>query len=66
MTEDAAFKGLDARKLAQLSDGRISLRTVYRFLSNQVQTVTTATELARLIGRPVGRYVLRASEEIPA
>lgn len=66
MAEDAASKGFDAKKLAKLSDGRLSLRTIYRFLSNEVQTVTTANELARIIGRPVSRYVVRSEERVPA
>lgn len=63
MLEDAATKGLDPKSLARKSRG-ISLRTVYRFLSNQVQTTATAKELARVIGRPVGRYVIRSQRAV--
>jgi len=63
MLEDAASKGMDPKALARKCEG-ISLRTIYRFLSNQVQTTHTANELARVIGRPVGRYVIRSREAL--
>jgi hypothetical protein len=66
MAEDAAVKGLDAKDLAARSGGELSLRTVYRFLSNDVQTPRTARILARLIGRPVGRYVIRSGSRAVA
>lgn len=68
MLEDAAAKSLDAKKLAALTKGkdRLSLRTVYRFLSGNVQTANTARVLAAVIGRPVARYIIRSRSEAVA
>lgn len=65
MLEDAASKGLDPKKLAAATKGkdRLSLRTVYRFLSNEVQTPNTARILAAVIGRSVARYIVRSRQE---
>lgn len=61
MAEDAASKGWGPRELASLANGALSQRTVYRFLSNEVQTVATATVLAGLLDKPVERYIVRSS-----
>jgi hypothetical protein len=66
MTEDAAAKGLEPKDLARLARGRLSLRTVYRFLSNEVQTGRTAKELAKIVNRPVSRYVIRTASQAVA
>lgn len=66
MTEDAASKGLDARALAAKVSGKLSMRTVYRFLSNEVQSSATAVLLADAIGYDVGRYVIRSRSEAAA
>lgn len=70
LLEDAAAKGLDAKALAQKTTGknRLSLRTVYRFLSGEVQTSRTANILASVIGKPVSRYIVRTPqpESVPA
>lgn len=64
MAEDAAAKKLDAKKLALKT--RLGLRTVYRFLSGEVQTQTTANALAKAIGQDVARYVIRTRREAMA
>lgn len=61
MAEDAAAQGLGARELADKTRGKVSERTVYRFLSGEVQTVETAKILARVLGRRVARYIVRAA-----
>jgi len=64
MTEDAAAKGWGPRELARKTKPAIHQRTVYRFLANDVQTVPTATALAKALGQPVERYILRAREAV--
>lgn len=64
MAEDAAGKGWGPQELAAQTIGQVSQRTVYRFLSNEVQTVTTAKALAAALGRPVSRYLLRESRKV--
>lgn len=64
LLEDAAAKGLEPKDLADKSKGKLSLRTVYRFLSNEVQTGRTARILASIVGRPVGRYLVRSSRRL--
>lgn len=59
MAEDVAEKGWEPRDLARRAKG-ISLRTVYRFLSGEVQTAHTAKELARVIEQPISRYLIRS------
>ncbi len=59
MTRDAAGKGWGPQQLADATPG-ISQRTVYRFLSNEVQTVTTAKALAKALGYSVRRYLISA------
>lgn len=66
MAEDAASDGLGAKELAGLTQGKLSQRTVYRFLANEVQTNRTATILADVLKRPVGRYVIRSRESAVA
>lgn len=68
MLEDAAAKNLDPKQLASRAKGkdRLSLRTVYRFLSGEVQTQNTARILARIIGRPVSRYIVRSPSQSEA
>lgn len=61
MAEDAAVKGLEPKDLAVRSRGQLALKTVYRFLGNEVQTGRTAKILAHIIGRPVSRYVIRTA-----
>lgn len=60
LMEDAAAAGLDAKALADRANGALTLRTIYRFLSGEVQTVQTANVLAAVLGQPVGRYVARS------
>ena len=52
------MKGLDLDDLARKS-GKSS-RTVYRFISGDVQTPETATKLAAALGNRVSRYLIRA------
>lgn len=59
LAEDAAEKGWEPRDLARKARG-LSERTVYRFLSGEVQTPHTAKELARVVGQPISRYLIRA------
>jgi hypothetical protein len=52
MTEDVAAKGWTPQELARRTNGEVHKRAVYRFLSNQVQTVTTATVSAKSWAAP--------------
>lgn len=60
MTEDAASMNLGPQQLADLTNGQVAKRTVYRFLSNQVQTRRTAGILASVLCQDVARYVIRS------
>lgn len=62
MAEDAASVGLGPRELADKTRGKLSQRTVYRFLANEVQTNRTAKILAGVLKRSVGRYVIRSRQ----
>lgn len=66
MAEDAAAKGLGPQELADKTLGKLSQRTVYRFLSNEVQTNRTARVLAGVLGRNVARYVIRSRSQAVA
>jgi hypothetical protein len=63
MAEDAAAKGLEPRDLVNTLRGHVSQRTIYRFLSNDVQSGRTAKLLAEAIGHDVSRYVIRSRSE---
>lgn len=56
--EDAVAKGLDIPALVQRS-GK-SQRTVYRFITGDIQSTDTAQALARAIGYSVSRYLIRS------
>lgn len=58
MTEDAAVKGWGPQELAAQLRGVVSQRTVYRFLSNEVQTVATARAIASVLGYSIRRYLI--------
>lgn len=61
MAEDAAVKGWGPQELAAKTRGKLSQRTVYRFLSNEVQTTRTAKILASVLGYSIRRYLISAS-----
>lgn len=58
--EDAVAKSLDIAGLVERS-GR-SQRTVYRFITGELQTAETAKALAKAVGYSVSRYLIRTSE----
>jgi len=60
LARDMAGKPWDVQELAQKA--RLSQRTVYRFINNEVQTLSTARALAKALGFSTRRYLL-ASEE---
>lgn len=61
MAEDMAAKGWDVKDLAGKTKD-VSLRTTYRFLTGELQTIRTAKALAEALGRSLGRYLVRSSE----
>lgn len=59
LAEDIALKGWTMRDTAKASG--VCDMTVARFLRGEFQTARTMTLLARALGRPAGRYLIRAS-----
>ncbi|MEZ5421010.1 MAG: helix-turn-helix domain-containing protein [Vicinamibacterales bacterium] len=56
--EDAVAKGVDIAQLVDRS-GK-SQRTVYRFITGELQTAETAQALSRALGYSVSRYLIRS------
>lgn len=54
---DMAAKPWDVDELAKRA--KLSGRTVYRFINNEVQTLTSAKALARALGYSVKRYLIQ-------
>lgn len=65
MTEDMAAKGWEIKDLAAQTSN-ISLRTAYRFFTGELQTIRTARSLAAVLGQPIDRYLIRASDSAEA
>ena len=61
VVDDMAAKGWEIKDLAR--EAEVSLRTAYRFLCGELQTVYTAKQIARALGRPVGRYLIRSGSQ---
>jgi transcriptional regulator with XRE-family HTH domain len=57
---DMAGKPWDVQELAHKA--RLSERTVYRFINNEVQTLATARALAKALGFSVKRYLIAPAE----
>lgn len=53
---DMAAQGMDVAELARKS--RLSGRTVYRFINNEVQSLRAAKAIAKGLGYSVKRYLL--------
>jgi transcriptional regulator with XRE-family HTH domain len=60
LVEDMSAKGWLPTDLAR--EAGVSGMTVTRFLRGDHRTPRTAKKLARALGRPVSRYLLRVSE----
>lgn len=61
MAEDMAAQGLTPQTLPDKANGKVSLRTVYRFLNGEVQSTRTALVLATALGFTPERYLIRSS-----
>jgi transcriptional regulator with XRE-family HTH domain len=59
IAEDMAEKGWTKLELANRAG--VSDMTVIRFLRGESQTAPTAKKLAKALGRPIGRYLIRAT-----
>lgn len=59
---DMTAKGWEIADLARHS--RLSTRTVYRFISGEVQTSKTARAIAKALGFSVRRYLQEAAQEV--
>lgn len=62
MAEDIALKGWTKVDLAKRA--RVADMTVIRFLRGERQTGKTAKKLAKALGHPVERYLIRLSEAV--
>lgn len=58
--EDMAAKGWELRELAAHAD--VSLRTAYRFVTGELQTISVAQKLAAALGQTPERYLVRTLE----
>jgi predicted transcriptional regulator len=61
VAEDMAAKAWEIKDLAR--EANISLRTAYRFISGELQTITTGRQIARALGKPISRYLIRAAAQ---
>lgn len=59
---DMAAQSMDVADLARKS--KLSGRTVYRFINNEVQTVRAARALSKALGYSVRRYLLPLTESV--
>lgn len=64
LAADIAERGWMPTDLAKAAE--VSNATVSRFMRGQVQTAKTAGKLARALGRPVRRYVVRGGDVVGA
>jgi transcriptional regulator with XRE-family HTH domain len=59
-SEDMAAKGWGVRDLADASG--LSVRTTYRFMAGELQTITSAAKVSKALGYSVRRYLIRSTE----
>jgi transcriptional regulator with XRE-family HTH domain len=61
MSDDMAAKGWSKRDLA--FHAKVSSPTPVRFLNGTSQSAGTAKKLAKALGKPLERYLIRASRQ---
>lgn len=64
LRDDLALKGWRASDLARRAG--VSDMAVSRFLRREAQNPRTVKKLAKALGRPLGRYLIRSSDKAVA